>query len=57
MKKVMGALILLTAILALNSSSGYAFELKGFGSVSFTKSTDGADEFRNGDCGACLDEA
>lgn len=48
-KRVMGGLILLISILLLNGQSSHAFELNGFGSVSFTKSTDGADEFRNGD--------
>src|SRR3989337_3514836 len=48
-KRVMGGLILLISILLLNGQSGHAFELNGFADVSFTKSTDGADEFRNGD--------
>ncbi len=50
MKKwVMGRLILLISVLFLSSQSGHAFELNGFADVSFTKSTEGADEFRNGD--------
>src|SRR3989304_2380589 len=48
-KRVMCGLILLISILLLNSQSGRAFELNGFADVSFTKSTEGADEFRNGD--------
>ncbi len=51
MKKGMDMLILLCAILLLSipCPRSYAFELKGFGSVTFTKSTDGAEEFRHGD--------
>src|SRR4030067_274383 len=48
-KRVMSRLILLISVLFLSSQSGHAFELNGFADVSFTKSTDGADEFRNGD--------
>src|SRR3989304_4626752 len=48
-KRVMGRLILLISILLLNGQSGHAFELNGFADVSFTKSTEGADEFRKGD--------
>ena len=48
-KKIMGGLILLISVLFLSGQSGHAFELNGFADVSFTKSTDGADEFRNGD--------
>src|SRR3990170_3724650 len=50
MKKwVAGGFILLISVLFLSSQSGHAFELNGFADVSFTKSTEGADEFRNGD--------
>src|SRR3989304_2793614 len=48
-KRVMSRLILLISVLFLSSQSGHAFELNGFADVSFTKSTDGADEFRKGD--------
>src|SRR4030065_563492 len=48
-KRVMSRLILLISVLFLSNQGGQAFELNGFADVSFTKSTDGADEFRNGD--------
>lgn len=42
-------LFLLTAVLLVSISSAHAFELNGFADVSFTKGTEGAEEFRNGD--------
>lgn len=49
MKKILQLLSLLTAIFIAGISVSHAFELNGFASVSFVKSTEGADEFRNGD--------
>src|SRR3989304_6280216 len=48
-KRFISRLMLLISVLFLSSQSGYAFELNGFADVSFTKSTEGADEYRNGD--------
>ena len=48
-KRFISRLMLLISVLFLSSQSGHAFELNGFADVSFTKSTEGADEFRNGD--------
>lgn len=48
-KRIMYGVVLLALISLFNTSNGYAFELNGFADVSFTKSTEGADEFRNGD--------
>jgi len=49
MRRIMCVLVLLASILLFHISSGDAFELNGFADVSFTKSTEGAEEFRNGD--------
>ena len=49
MKRIAIILILLLTVSFLSFSGSHAFELKGFTDVSFTKSTEGADEFRNGD--------
>lgn len=49
MKRILCGVVLLASILLFHISSGDAFELNGFADVSFTKSTKGADEFRNGD--------
>lgn len=49
MKRIMCGVVLMASILLFHISSGDAFELSGFADVSFTKSTEGADEFRNGD--------
>jgi len=48
MKRILQLLSLLTAIFIAGISGSYAFELNGFADVSFIKSTEGADEFRNG---------
>ena len=49
MKRILQLLSLLTVICVSGISAAYAFELNGFADVSFTKSTEGADEYRNGD--------
>ncbi|MBI5756717.1 MAG: hypothetical protein HZA12_07305 [Nitrospirae bacterium] len=49
MKRIAVILILLLTVSFLSFSGSHAFELNGFADVSFTKSTEGADEFRNGD--------
>src|SRR4030067_1099667 len=48
-KRFISRLMLLISVLFLSSQSGYSFELNGFADVSVTKSTEGADEFRNVD--------
>lgn len=49
MKRILYVLILILAFSILYHPVASAFELNGFADVSFTKSTEGADEFRNGD--------
>ena len=49
MKRILQLLSVLTVICVSGISAAYAFELNGFADVSFTKSTEGADEYRNGD--------